>query len=223
MRAVMQLARLLVPALAAGSSRTEAGLSPPFRGWAFPYNASTPSNATPAVASNWLYPNEARLNLMPTGQPLWDPTIPTLGWSYCWDAPPGKRTFENGSFASTSDCRCPTPIGDWLAQSKPAVLGSVTHLRPRGTCADFKREVTKKVGAPTASGSRYVGAGLDECNLHNARTANEREAAAAGFRAARLAMPNVFLAAWGCNAGDDLFASLMEDGTFDLAMVEGYT
>ena len=73
------------------------------------------------------------------------------------------------------------------------------------------------------SGGSFVGAGLDECNLHNARTADEREAAAAGFRAARAELPSMFLAAWGSNAGDELFASLMEDGTFDLAMVEGYT
>lgn len=89
--------------------------------------------------------------------------------------------------------------------------------------AVFKNETTKRVGTPTVSGGRFVGAGLDECNLHNARTADEREAAAAGFRAARLALPNMFLAAWGCNTGDELFASLMKDGTFDLAMIEGYT
>jgi hypothetical protein len=100
----------------------------------------------------------------------------------------------------------------------------VTHGRGAGcSLAVFKNETTKRVGTPTVSGGRFVGAGLDECNLHNARTADEREAAAAGFRAARLALPNMFLAAWGCNTDDELFASLMKDGTFDLAMIEGYT
>ena len=49
----------------------------------------------------------------------------------------------------------------------------------------YPLQVTKKVGAPTGLGGHYAGAGLDECNLSNNRSVGEREAAAAGFRAAR--------------------------------------
>jgi hypothetical protein len=113
----MGLRGLLLAAASASGIRTQS-LSPPFRGWAFPFNASIASNATPAVASSWMYPQEASLNLMPTGQPLWDPAVPTLSWSYCWDAPPAKGTFTNGSFASTRDCGSlhpPACLAGWLA------------------------------------------------------------------------------------------------------------
>ena len=162
---------------------------PPFRGWAFPYNASTPDNES-AIPSNHLYP-PGTVNLMPTGQPLWDPAVATLAWSYCWDAPPAKSTFQNGSLASTA--------------------------------AFFEREVTRRLGNRTTVGGTFIGAGLDECNLGNERVAGEREAAAAGFRAARKKHPGMFLAGWGANNKDVIFASLMKDRTFDLAMVEGYS
>jgi len=68
-----------------------------------------------------------------------------------------------------------------------------------------------------------LGRGLDECNLDNAQAAGEREIAAAGFRLARRRDPEGVIAAWGANAGDLTFAALMRDGTFDLAMIEGYT
>jgi hypothetical protein len=70
---------------------------------------------------------------------------------------------------------------------------------------------------------RAAGAGLDECNLGNAAASGEREVAAAGFRQARQAAPKNFLAAWGAQEGDELFASLMQDWSFTLAMVEGYS
>ena len=70
---------------------------------------------------------------------------------------------------------------------------------------------------------RAAGAGLDECNLGNAAAKGEREAAAAGFRQARQAAPKNFLAAWGAQEGDELFASLMQDWSFTLAMIEGYS
>ena len=73
------------------------------------------------------------------------------------------------------------------------------------------------------SGSSAIGRGLDECNLNNEQFLNEREVAAQGFREARARDPETIIAAWGANAGDTLFASLMRDGTFDLAMIEGYT
>ena len=44
----------------------------------------------------------------------------------------------------------------------------------------------------------------------------------AGFREGRRRYPTTFAASWVTGA-DDTFAELMRDGTFDLAMVEGYT
>ena len=72
-------------------------------------------------------------------------------------------------------------------------------------------------------GNGAIGRGLDECNINNEQFLNEREIAAQGFRLARTLDPSTIIAAWGANAGDTLFASLMRDGTFDLAMIEGYT
>jgi hypothetical protein len=78
------------------------------------------------------------------------------------------------------------------------------------------------VFARYARGSNVTaGVGLDECNKNNAHFPGERELAAEGFRRGKRA--GHLIAAWGSNAGDELFASLMADGTFDLAMVEGYT
>jgi hypothetical protein len=44
-----------------------------------------------------------------------------------------------------------------------------------------------------------------------------------GFREAREATPKNFLAAWGAQEGDELFASVMQDWSFTLAMVECYS
>eukprot|EP01051_Picozoa_sp_SAG22_P007814 SAG22_NODE_565_length_9046_cov_142.250475_2_plen_486_part_00 len=68
-----------------------------------------------------------------------------------------------------------------------------------------------------------AGKGLDECNLGNAAVKGEREAAAVGFRNARKKNPDMFLAAWGGQDGDTIYASLMKDWTFSLAMIEGYS
>lgn len=76
--------------------------------------------------------------------------------------------------------------------------------------------------AKFARGSNFTaGQGLDECNKDNGRYPHEREWAAAGFRTGKRA--GHLLAGWGANTGDEVFASLMADGTFDLALVEGYT
>ena len=68
-----------------------------------------------------------------------------------------------------------------------------------------------------------AGTAVDECNKAEIGYAGERALAAQGFRAAKLRNPGKLLAGWGANAGDEIFASLMADGTFDLALVEGYT
>ena len=66
-----------------------------------------------------------------------------------------------------------------------------------------------------------AGVGMDECA--GSKNASVIAIATAGWRAARKAWPSNFVGAWwagGCP--DDMFISLMLDGTFDLAMIEGY-
>jgi hypothetical protein len=71
-------------------------------------------------------------------------------------------------------------------------------------------------------GTMAAGVGIDEWNAGDPRFAQERDAAAAGYRAGRKLWPNAFAAAW-VTQPDDVFISLLRDGTFDLAIVEGYT
>ena len=58
-----------------------------------------------------------------------------------------------------------------------------------------------------------AGVGLDECNKDNSKYKGENGVAAAGFRKGR--RPGHMIAGWGANAGDEVFASLMADGTVD--------
>jgi hypothetical protein len=66
-----------------------------------------------------------------------------------------------------------------------------------------------------------AGVGMDECA--GTQNATVLAIATEGWRAARRAWPANFVGAWwagGCP--EDMFISLMLDGTFDLAMIEGY-
>eukprot|EP01047_Picozoa_sp_COSAG01_P063359 COSAG01_NODE_8199_length_2878_cov_19.747391_1_plen_456_part_00 len=45
----------------------------------------------------------------------------------------------------------------------------------------------------------------------------------AGYREGRRRHPGTFAAAWVAEGADDAFAELMQDGTFDMAMLEGYS
>lgn len=66
-----------------------------------------------------------------------------------------------------------------------------------------------------------AGVGMDECA--GSQNSSVIEIATQGWRAARRAWPDNFVGAWwagGCP--DDMFIELMLDGTFDLAMIEGY-
>lgn len=71
-------------------------------------------------------------------------------------------------------------------------------------------------------GTMAAGIGIDEWNTGDPKFMQERDAAAAGYRAGRKRWPNTFAAAW-VTQPDDMFISLLRDGTFDLAIVEGYT
>ena len=76
---------------------------------------------------------------------------------------------------------------------------------------------------PPEADSGIAGRALDECLPSNENVKGEADAAAVGFRNARRRNPNAYIAAWGGQAGDMRFASLMADGTFSLAMIEAYS
>ena len=86
-----------------------------------------------------------------------------------------------------------------------------------------KRDFQHAGATAPGMSAAVIGRGLDECNNHNTQVADEKQLAAAGFHLARQRQPRTIVAAWGANAGDSEFAALMADGTFDLAIIEGYT
>ena len=69
---------------------------------------------------------------------------------------------------------------------------------------------------------RFAGVGIDEWNPGNERFAEESKLAAEGYRAARATWPDNLVVAW-VTQPDDTFLALLADGTFDLAIIEGYT
>lgn len=168
------------------------------RGWAFAYNFS---NTT-------LYP-PSTVNLYATLNPQnekWDVKHGIHGYSALEQA---ERMAERGILPLVwSYC--------WQSPYPRPVNGTVNKTAAVEYFADF-----------TFPYPWVAGAGLDEClhgNVSGVQSyEGERELAAKGFRLAKSRNPDKFLAAWGSMAGDELFASLMQDGTFDLAMVEGYT
>jgi hypothetical protein len=91
-------------------------------------------------------------------------------------------------------------------------------------------QVLRGDAAAAADGIEWSGRSINEWTLHNSThptkepnaTLDYPRAAAEGYRLARARDPELFLAGWITNP-DDTFASLMADGTFDTAMVEGYS
>lgn len=77
---------------------------------------------------------------------------------------------------------------------------------------------------PSVDGKRYrfAGVGIDEWNPGSPRHRRESLLAAEGYRAARARWPGNLVVAW-VTTPDDLFLTLLRDGTFDLAIIEGYT
>ena len=183
------------PMMSAAMPMTSGGLAFPLRGWAFPYlfNGSFEYYARGAVNFNPTFDAEVQ-----NADEQYARGITPLGWAYCWEYPrlqkaDPKCTGKNCTVANRTHA-----IETFASQAV------VNHSRPGMT-------------------SSVLGRGLDECNRDNMRFAEERELAASGFRLARRRQPKTLIAAWGANAGDKVFASLMRDGTFDLAMIEGYT
>ena len=73
-------------------------------------------------------------------------------------------------------------------------------------------EYFERQASPAQPGSGIAAMGLDECLPSNEAVKGEADAAAVGFRNARRKHPNAYIAAWGSQAGDMRFASLMNDG-----------
>ena len=69
---------------------------------------------------------------------------------------------------------------------------------------------------------RFAGVGIDEWNPGSERFAEESKLAAEGYRAARATWPDNLVVAW-VTQPDETFLALLADGTFDLAIIEGYT
>ena len=147
-----------------------------------------------------LYPN-ATLNFNPT----WSTAHPSRG-----EGEPSIAAQNARGIACLGWGQC------WNAAAGSHAFNRTTN---RSNAAYFEAQASVN----RTSEPRMAGRGLDECNLSNNKTADERAVAAAGFRLARKAQPGTIIAAWGANSGDEVFASLMADNTFDFAMVEGYT
>ena len=100
----------------------------------------------------------------------------------------------------------------------------------------FRTNDTDLVGNTVA---RWSGVGLDEWTLANwtgvpgsgvpwphgsdGAVADAAAILKAGYQEGRRRYPRTFAAAWVAEGIDDAFGELMRDGTFDVAMVEGYT
>lgn len=72
--------------------------------------------------------------------------------------------------------------------------------------------------AVTHSRGMYSGYAVDEWLVKEGRPMDE---AAEGYRRARVEFPDQFVACWVTGPGEQ-FIELVQDGTFDLAMIEGY-
>ena len=136
---------------------------------------------------------------MPTGAPLWyDPLAhrtTLLHWAYCWQSP-------------------------WISKANGSVLNATevsAYFEAQAT-GQFMKELPQGY-----TGSMWSGSGLDECLAGNSAVKGEEAAAASGFRAARSKFPHTFMGAWGGQPGEHTFRELMQDGTFSVAMIEGYS
>ena len=222
-----------------------AALPRPIRGWAFPYNMSGDFALYEQGSVNLL--TTYAVSQGQNASELAARGVASLAWAYCWDDPDFKKsdpnctgtncTVANASLAvetfaayATVD-RSPSAAG---SGGGPAVAGRGLDEPPaeRNRCAPVlalpRPSSCRRQHANAAkiieNGFRLSELGrARRCNLSNEQFADEREMAAEGFREARRRQPDTVVAAWGAQDEDDLFASLMRDGTFDLAMIEGYT
>lgn len=134
----------------------------------------------------------------------------------------GMIPVQNAPGPTLTAKRCAHPTSNpnkTQAFNRSACVASMSNSMENGTNAQ--------------TGIQWSGRALNEWTLHNATTVDYPNGtvnstvdvaaiAAEGYRLARKNNPAAFLSAWITNP-DDTFASLMADGTFDLAMVEGYS
>lgn len=104
----------------------------------------------------------------------------------------------------------------------------VTPLRwafgPQSEYSGGKADYYRDQCAPFVDGKifRFAGVGIDEWNPSAARYRTEAALAAEGYRAARRTWPDNLVVAWVTHP-DETFLELLRDGTFDLAIIEGYS
>lgn len=95
---------------------------------------------------------------------------------------------------------------------------------PQSEYSQGKADYYRDQCAPFVDGHdfRFAGVGIDEWNPGGERFVEESRLAAEGYRAARARWPDNLVVAW-VTRPDETFVSLLADGTFDLAIIEGYT
>ena len=95
---------------------------------------------------------------------------------------------------------------------------------PQSEYSQGKSEYYRDQCEPFIDGKpfRFAGVGIDEWNPGSERFAEESKLAAEGYRAARVMWPENLVVAW-VTQPDETFLALLADGTFDLAIIEGYT
>ena len=194
--AVVGAAALAMPTTAIVNTGSSV-LPRPLRGWAFPFNMTTPFRLYARGTVNFLSTFSRSPPYSQNATDLAAHGVTVVQWAQCWNDPYFKKRNES-------------------------CVGHNCTLA-NATAVVAKMALEASVDRSLTANAPVVGRGLDECNLDNAQFADERELAAEGFRRARREQPDTIIAGWGAIEGDTLFASLMRDGTFDLAMIEGYT
>lgn len=175
---------------------TVRGLPLPLRGWAFPFRFNGTFEMYPQNTVNFNPTFDESCQDADAGAAR---GIASLKWAYCWNYP------------AEGPCR----------KADPSCTGKSCAVANATTCSE---EFASEAMVDHTKWSAAVrGRGLDECNKDNAQFSQARELAAQGYREARRRQPETLIAGWGANTGDEIFASLMHDGTLDLAMIEGYT
>ena len=95
---------------------------------------------------------------------------------------------------------------------------------PQSEYSQGKPEYYRDQCEPVIDGKpfRFAGVGIDEWNPGSERFSEESKVAAEGYRAARATWPDNLVVAW-VTRPDETFLALLADGTFDLAIIEGYS
>jgi hypothetical protein len=109
----------------------------------------------------------------------------------------------------------------WL---KKGVVPLRWAFGPQSEYSEGKADYYRDQCEPFVKGKpfRFAGVGIDEWNPADKRYEVEAKVAAEGYRSARKRWSDNLVVAWVTNP-DETFLGLLKDGTFDLAIIEGYT